>query len=467
MTATLSKADLRTAALAKRDALSDEQRAAAAQAMAKRGLPFAIEPGMVVSGYSPIRSEIDPAPLMRKLAEQGAKLALPAVMARGKSLAFRAWSPDDRLMMGPLGILEPSPAAAELIPDIMLVPLAAFDREGHRIGYGAGHYDFTLAHLRKVKAITAVGTRILVAGNKSRSRAAARRGAGLCANGKESVRFPELNFAYSLRWRRGRPGRPHRDRGISARHGQRLALDLVVVNGENSAGGFGITEAIYQEFLDAGADAVTLGNHAWDQREALVFIERAPKLIRPANFPRGTPGRGAALVDTKNGKRALVVNAIGRVFMTPFDDPFAALNRELEACPLREAADAIVVDFHGEASSEKQGIGFFCDGRASLVVGTHTHVPTADHQILAGGTAYMTDAGMTGDYDSIIGMQKEEPLRRFTTGIPSGRFEPAAGVATLSGVAVETDDSTGLALRVAPVRNGGRLEPATPGFWAS
>jgi calcineurin-like phosphoesterase len=221
-------------------------------------------------------------------------------------------------------------------------------------------------------------------------------------------------------------------------------LDLVVVNGENSAGGFGITEAIYQEFLDAGADAVTLGNHAWDQREALVFIERAPKLVRPANFPKGTPGRGAALVDTKNGKRALVVNAIGRVFMTAFDDPFAVLNRELDACP---------------------GIGFFCDGRASLVVGTHTHVPTADHQILAGGTAYMTDAGMTGDYDSIIGMQKEEPLRRFTTGIPSGRFEPAAGVATLSGVAVETDDSTGLALRVAPVRAGGRLEPAAPGFW--
>ena len=162
MTAIPSKADLRAAALAKREALSDEQRAAAAQAMAKRGLPFAIEPGMVVSGYSPIRSEIDPAPLMRRLAEQGAKLALPAVLSRGKSLAFRAWSPDDRLMLGPLGILEPSPAAAELVPDIMLVPLAAFDREGHRIGYGAGHYDYTLAHLRKAKAITAVGTAFAV-----------------------------------------------------------------------------------------------------------------------------------------------------------------------------------------------------------------------------------------------------------------------------------------------------------------
>ena len=168
------------------------------------------------------------------------------------------------------------------------------------------------------------------------------------------------------------------------------ALDLVIVNGENSAGGFGITEAIYQELLDAGADAVTLGNHAWNQKEALVFIERAPRLIRPLNFPRYAPGRGAALIDTKNGKRALVINAIGRVFMEPSNDPFTAVERELEACPLREAADAIVVDFHGEATSEKQGMGFFCDGRASLVVGTHTHVPTADHQVLPGGTAYMT-----------------------------------------------------------------------------
>lgn len=152
-----SKADLRTAALAKRDALSDRKRTAASKAVARRGLPIEITPGTVVSGYSPIRSEMDPVPLMRMLAAHGARLALPAVMARGKSLAFRAWSPDDRLMLGPLGILEPSPAAAEIIPEIMLVPLAAFDRLGHRIGYGAGHYDYTLAHLRKTKAVTAIG----------------------------------------------------------------------------------------------------------------------------------------------------------------------------------------------------------------------------------------------------------------------------------------------------------------------
>src|ERR1700733_7868603 len=155
--APVSKSDLRAAGLTARDGLSDAQRAAAALAIAARKLPFEIAPGSIVSGYSPIRSEIDPVPLMRQLAERGAHLALPAVMARGKSLAFRAWSPSDRRMMGPLGILEPSPAAAELIPDIMLVPLAAFDRLGHRIGYGAGHYDFTLAHLRKVKPVTAIG----------------------------------------------------------------------------------------------------------------------------------------------------------------------------------------------------------------------------------------------------------------------------------------------------------------------
>jgi metallophosphoesterase (TIGR00282 family) len=243
-------------------------------------------------------------------------------------------------------------------------------------------------------------------------------------------------------------------------------LDLVVANGENAAGGFGITEAIYQEFLDAGIDAVTLGNHAWDQREALVFIERAPRLIRPLNYPSGTPGRGAALIDAKNGAQALVINAMGRVFMDPLDDPFAAVERELSLCALKEAADAIVVDIHAETTSEKQAMGHFCDSRASLVVGTHTHVQTADHRVLAGGTAFVSDVGMTGDYDSVIGMSKDEPIGRFVRKISSGRFEAADGVATLCGLAVETNDKTGLASRVAPVRLGGGLDQSAPTFWA-
>jgi len=242
-------------------------------------------------------------------------------------------------------------------------------------------------------------------------------------------------------------------------------LDFVAINGENAAGGFGITEAIYQEFVDAGADVITGGNHSWDQKEALVFIERAPRLLRPINYPAGTPGRGVAVIEAKNGARVLMLNAMGRIFMDPLDDPFAAVERELAACQLRQAADAIIVDIHGEATSEKQAMGHFCDGRVSLVVGTHTHVPTADHQILPRGTAYISDVGMTGDYDSVIGMDKEEPLARFLRKISGARFEPATGEATLCAFAVETDDASGLARRVAVVRLGGRLEEAQPKFW--
>src|SRR5205807_8503726 len=242
-------------------------------------------------------------------------------------------------------------------------------------------------------------------------------------------------------------------------------LDFVALNGENAAGGFGITEAIYQEFIDAGADVITGGNHSWDQKEALVFIERAPKLLRPINYPAGTPGRGVALIEAKNGARVLVLNAMGRIFMDPLDDPFAAVERELAACPLRQAADAIIVDVHGEATSEKQAMGHFCDGRASLVVGTHTHVQTADHRVLPGGTGFITDVGMTGDHDSVIGMAKAEPLQRFVRRIPSAKFEPASGPATLCAVAVEIDDASGRARSIAPVRPGGQLSQARPQFW--
>ena len=242
-------------------------------------------------------------------------------------------------------------------------------------------------------------------------------------------------------------------------------LDLVLINGENAAGGFGITETIFHEFIDAGADAVTLGNHSWDQREALVFIERAPRLIRPINYPKGTPGRGSAMIEAKNGARVLAINALGRIFHDPLDDPFAAIERELAACALGTAADAIVIDMHAETTSEKQTMGHFVDGRASLVVGTHTHAPTADHQILPHGTGFISDLGMTGDYNSVIGMVKDEPLGRFLRRIPTSKFEAATGPATLCGVAAETDDRTGLTLKIGAVRLGARLEEARPAFW--
>ncbi|MGD9784096.1 MAG: TIGR00282 family metallophosphoesterase [Hyphomicrobiaceae bacterium] len=246
---------------------------------------------------------------------------------------------------------------------------------------------------------------------------------------------------------------------------ERYRLDFVVVNGENAAGGFGITEKICEELLDAGADAVTLGNHAFDQKETLVFIERQDRLVRPINFPKGTPGRGAALIKARNGADVLVINAMGRVFMADLDCPFRAIDSELTACRLKQGADAIVIDFHAEATSEKQALGHFADGRASVVVGTHTHTPTADERVLEGGTAYMSDAGMCGDYDSVLGMERDEPLTRFITKIPRGRFEPASGPATLSGLAVEIDDATGLARRVQAVRIGGRLKESLPDFW--
>lgn len=247
---------------------------------------------------------------------------------------------------------------------------------------------------------------------------------------------------------------------------ERYRPDLVVVNGENAAHGFGISEEIYLKLLAAGADAVTLGNHAFDQREALIFIERHPNLLRPVNWPSGCPGRGTALVDTASGRRVLVINAMGRVMIEPtLDDPFPAIQRELDACPMGRECDGVLIDFHAEVSSEKMAMGHFADGRASLVVGTHTHTPTADHQILPGGTAYMTDAGMSGDYDSIIGMDKAEPMQRFLRKLPVERFKPAEGPATVCGVAVETDDHTGLAKAIAPIRVGGRLSQAEVPFW--
>ncbi|PZR00038.1 MAG: metallophosphoesterase [Cereibacter sphaeroides] len=240
-------------------------------------------------------------------------------------------------------------------------------------------------------------------------------------------------------------------------------LDFVVVNGENASSGAGLTPEHAKLILNAGADCVTLGDHAFDQKDMLSFIETEPRLIRPLNYARAAPGRGARLFTIQGGRKVLVLQALGQVFMKrPFDDPFSAVETILKSHPLGGLAQAIVVDFHAEATSEKMAMGHWCDGRASLVVGTHTHVPTGDAQRLTGGTAYLTDAGMCGDYDSVIGMEKLEPLRRFITGMAKARFEPAAGEATLSGIYVETDDKTGLAAKVRMIRIGGRLEQALP-----
>lgn len=246
---------------------------------------------------------------------------------------------------------------------------------------------------------------------------------------------------------------------------ERYKLDFVIINGENAAGGFGITESILNDLLDAGADCITLGNHAFDQKETLVFIERQERLIRPLNFPKGTPGKGAAMVRAKNGADVLVINAMGRVFMTELDCPFRAVDNEITACRLKSGADVIFIDMHAEATSEKQSMAYFVDGRATAVVGTHTHAPTADHRILPGGTAFISDAGMCGDYNSVLGMDPDEPLSRFLTKIPRTRYEPAMGPATICGLAIDVDDATGLARKISAFRRGPHLDPVEPDFW--
>ncbi len=241
-----------------------------------------------------------------------------------------------------------------------------------------------------------------------------------------------------------------------------LQVDVAIVNAENAAAGFGLTERLAGELYDAGADVLTTGNHVWDQRELISYISRDPRLLRPANFPMGTPGAGWCLHRLDERRSVLVVNLMGRLFMEALDDPFACLDAILAQYPLGRAAGAIVVDFHAEATSEKMAFGHFADGRISAVLGTHTHVPTADAQILPGGTAYISDAGMCGDYDSVIGMQKEPSVRRFVTKVPGEKPKPAEGEGTLCGVFVALDDATGLARQIEPVRVGGRLPPHVP-----
>ena len=240
-------------------------------------------------------------------------------------------------------------------------------------------------------------------------------------------------------------------------------LDFVVVNGENATNGMGLSTDHAKALLSAGADCVTLGDHAFDQRDMLQFIDKEPRIIRPVNYAKSAPGKGFRMFDAPGGRRVLVAQVLGQVFMKrAFDDPFSAMDSILKTYPRGGQAQAVIVDVHCEATSEKMAMGHFCNGRASLVVGTHTHVPTGDLQIMEGGTAYLTDAGMCGDYDAVIGMEKSEPMRRFVTGMSKSRFTPALGEATLSGVYVETDDRTGQATTARMVRLGGRLEQATP-----
>jgi metallophosphoesterase (TIGR00282 family) len=242
----------------------------------------------------------------------------------------------------------------------------------------------------------------------------------------------------------------------------RLSLDLVVVNAENASHGFGLAPEMARALFAAGADVLTLGNHAFDRKEIIPYLDQEKRLIRPLNYAPGTPGKGSVIVDLPGGRRALVLQAMGRLFMEPLDDPFRAVQSEVQKHPLGSAVQAIIIDIHAEATSEKQAMGHSFDGLASLVIGTHTHVPSADDRILAGGTAFQSDAGMCGDYDSVIGMQKGGASLRFWRKVPSERLAPADGDATICGLFVETDDATGLALRVAPLRMGGSLRPAIP-----
>ena len=241
-----------------------------------------------------------------------------------------------------------------------------------------------------------------------------------------------------------------------------LELDFIVVNAENSAHGFGVTAPICESLFEMGVDVITTGNHVWDQREIMDYIGGEPRLLRPINYPEGTPGLGSGVFETRAGKKVLVIHPMGRLFMEALDDPFMAVQKALLNHRLGETVDFILVDVHAEASSEKMAMAHRFDGKVSMVVGTHSHIPTADAQVLPGGTAYQTDAGMCGDYNSVIGMQKEAAIDRFISKIRTARLEPATGEGTFCGVFVESSDKTGLAKRISPVRRGGRLAPQNP-----
>jgi metallophosphoesterase (TIGR00282 family) len=249
----------------------------------------------------------------------------------------------------------------------------------------------------------------------------------------------------------GKPGRELVRKGLRGLV-EHTGIDLVIANAENAAAGFGITKDIGDALFDWGVDVMTSGNHIWDKKEAIGYIATEPRLLRPANYPAGVPGRGSYVAQTGDGRAVGVINVMGRVFMLNIDDPFAVVLREIEA--MRHRTRVIIVDFHAEATSEKMAMGWHLDGKVTLVVGTHTHVQTADERLLPKGTAYLTDVGMTGPHDSIIGMEIEPSLARFLNGMPS-RFEPATGNPRLNGVIVDADDKTGRATAVTRVSHSG------------
>ena len=231
-------------------------------------------------------------------------------------------------------------------------------------------------------------------------------------------------------------------------------IDFCIINVDNAAHGFGIMPAMADDFFTAGADCLTLGNHGFDKREIIPQLDNEARLIRANNYPRGTPGRGCQQFTLADGRKIAVIHTMGRVFMDPLDDPFARTTEDLKPYSLGANVNAIIVDIHAEASSEKMALAHFLDGKVSAVVGTHTHVPTNDARIFFGGTAYQTDLGMCGDYRSVIGFETAVPIERFTRKMPTEKLTPAMGDGTLFGCIVETDDKTGKAINITPVRAG-------------
>jgi len=236
-------------------------------------------------------------------------------------------------------------------------------------------------------------------------------------------------------------------------------LDFVIVNGENAADpGVGITRENTEDFFQAGADVITTGNHVWDQKETMEFINSEKRLLRPENLNKGSPGTGIGIFNSRNNKKVAVINLMGNIFMKKCEDVFEAAKNFIQKVKLKKDADFIIVDLHGEITSEKMAMGYFFDGKVTMLVGTHTHVPTSDHRILEKGTAYQTDVGMCGDYNSVIGMNKDNSLKKFFKDPSASKHYPALGEATISGLMVEADDKTGLAKKVEPIIIGGVLK---------